>query len=257
MDVDCHPCASKQEQIVKIACGEQGLGRAVARSRRSRWCKGRSGVRGRTAPERRTVKLRYFASSCEKVSTKNSICGSRLATVRLSRSTVSCRPGGGTAELRCGVRRPILSCINKACAKGGRRAWHGGCFAREQCMWTHVCRRSHRSATRNPQLGGGRGLGGIPAEGRPHEQHALFGRCQCACTGLAGGPWRPPSLPHWTQQDFSKSVKSPCCLSPSCLSPRVVFHCHRVVRTPFIGALGGAVGFSIKLQMQKTKTLLT
>ena len=116
---------------------------------------------------------------------------------------------GGTAELRCGVRRPILSCINKACAKGGRRAWHGGCFAREQCMWTHVCRRSHRSATRNPQLGGGRGLGGIPAEGRPHEQHALFGRCQCACTGLAGGPWRPPSLPHWTQQEFSKSVKSP------------------------------------------------
>ena len=39
---------------------------------------------------------------------------------------------GGTPELRCGVRSPILSCINKACAKGGRRAWHGGCFAREQ-----------------------------------------------------------------------------------------------------------------------------
>ena len=37
MDVDCHPCASKQEQIVKFACGEQGLGRAVARSRRSSW----------------------------------------------------------------------------------------------------------------------------------------------------------------------------------------------------------------------------
>ena len=30
MDVDCHPCASKQEQIVKFACREQGLGRAVA-----------------------------------------------------------------------------------------------------------------------------------------------------------------------------------------------------------------------------------
>ena len=29
MDVDCHPCASKQEQIVKFACREQGLGRAV------------------------------------------------------------------------------------------------------------------------------------------------------------------------------------------------------------------------------------
>ena len=76
---------------MKFACSEQGLGRAVARSRRSSWCKGLNGVRGRTAPERRTVKLRYFASSCEKVSTKNSICGSRLATVRFSRSTVSCQ----------------------------------------------------------------------------------------------------------------------------------------------------------------------
>ena len=35
MDVDCHPCASKQEQIVKLACREQGLGRAVERSKRS------------------------------------------------------------------------------------------------------------------------------------------------------------------------------------------------------------------------------
>jgi hypothetical protein len=25
MDVDCHPCASKQEQIVKFACREQGF----------------------------------------------------------------------------------------------------------------------------------------------------------------------------------------------------------------------------------------
>ena len=31
MDVDCHPCASKQEQIVKFACREQGLaGRSSA-----------------------------------------------------------------------------------------------------------------------------------------------------------------------------------------------------------------------------------
>ena len=39
MDVDCHPCASKQEQIMKFAsaCREQGLGRAVERSKRSRW----------------------------------------------------------------------------------------------------------------------------------------------------------------------------------------------------------------------------
>ena len=37
MDVDCHPCASKQEQIVKLACREQGLGRAVERSKRSSW----------------------------------------------------------------------------------------------------------------------------------------------------------------------------------------------------------------------------
>ena len=143
-----------------------------------------------------------LASSCEKVSTKNSISGSRLGTFRFSQSTVSCRPGVVPQTLSCGVRRPYLSCINKACAKGGRRAWHGGCFAREQCQRAHLQSRRERSPTRNPQLGGGRGLGGIPAEGRPHEQHALFGRCQCACTGLTGGPWRPPSLPHWTQQDF-------------------------------------------------------
>ena len=37
MDVDCHPCASKQEQIVKLACREQGLGRAVERSKSSSW----------------------------------------------------------------------------------------------------------------------------------------------------------------------------------------------------------------------------
>ena len=35
MDVDCHPCASKQARIVKFACREQGLGRAVERSKRS------------------------------------------------------------------------------------------------------------------------------------------------------------------------------------------------------------------------------
>ena len=143
MDVDCHPCASKQEQIVKFACGEQGLGRAGERSKRSSWCKGRSGVRGRFATERRTVNSRYFASSCEKVSTKNSICGSTLGTFRFSRSKVFCRPRVGTPELRCGVRRHILSCINEAHQKSDRRAWHGGCFAREQCLRTHVCRRSH------------------------------------------------------------------------------------------------------------------
>ena len=37
MDVDCHPCASKQARIVKFACREQGLGRAVERSKRSSW----------------------------------------------------------------------------------------------------------------------------------------------------------------------------------------------------------------------------
>ena len=33
---------------------------------------------------------------------------------------------------------------------------------------------SEKSATRNPQLGGGRGLGGITAEGRPQERRPLF-----------------------------------------------------------------------------------
>jgi len=37
VDVDCNPCASKQARIVKFACREQGLGRAVDRSKRSSW----------------------------------------------------------------------------------------------------------------------------------------------------------------------------------------------------------------------------
>ena len=96
MDVDCHPCASKQEQIVNFACGEQGLGRAGERSKRRSWCKGRSGVRRRTAPGRRTVKLRYFASSCAKVATENSTSGSSLGTFSSSQRRSRGRHGSCT-----------------------------------------------------------------------------------------------------------------------------------------------------------------
>jgi len=84
MGVDCHPCASKQVQNVRFARRDQGLGRADRRgktsSELSSWCKVRSGVRGMCAHERRTVKSRCFASSCEEVPTENSICGSSLGT---------------------------------------------------------------------------------------------------------------------------------------------------------------------------------
>ena len=88
MDVDCHPSGSKQEQIVKFACGEQGLGRAVPRSRRSSWCKGRSGVRGRFAPERLTIKLRYSPSIWKQAAPQNSISNSILGIFSFSAKAV-------------------------------------------------------------------------------------------------------------------------------------------------------------------------
>ena len=74
MGVDCHPCASKQVQIVRFARREQGLGRVDRRGKPRSWCKVRSGVRGMCAHERRTVKSKCFASTCEEVPTENSIC---------------------------------------------------------------------------------------------------------------------------------------------------------------------------------------
>jgi hypothetical protein len=38
MDVDCHPCASKQMQNVRFARREQGLGRADRRGKKGSWC---------------------------------------------------------------------------------------------------------------------------------------------------------------------------------------------------------------------------
>ena len=113
---------------------------------------------------------------------------------QISPSKVFLPTRGGTPELRCGVRRPILSCINKARGKGDRRAWHGGCFAREQCQRAHLLSRSERSATRNPQLGGGRSLGGIRADGRPQEHPPLVDDVNVLVPIWPGGPWRPPSL---------------------------------------------------------------
>ena len=57
---------------MRFARREQGWGRVRRRCKSSSWRKVRGGVRGRTAPGRRTVKLRYFASSCAKVATENS-----------------------------------------------------------------------------------------------------------------------------------------------------------------------------------------
>jgi hypothetical protein len=57
---------------VRFARREQGWGRVRRHCKSSSWRKVRGGVRGRTAPGRRTVKLRYFASSCAKVATETS-----------------------------------------------------------------------------------------------------------------------------------------------------------------------------------------
>ena len=69
-----------------------------------------------------------------------------------------------TLALSCGFGSPIRVCFNEACAKGDRRAWHGGYFAREQCMWTHVCRRAVTGAP--PEIHSSEG-GGVWAEYLP------------------------------------------------------------------------------------------
>ena len=61
MDVDCHPCASKQEQIVKLACREQGLGRAVERSKRSSCERVEVGFEGGPHPDLRAELSTVYA----------------------------------------------------------------------------------------------------------------------------------------------------------------------------------------------------
>ena len=96
VDVDLHPCASKQVWIVIFARREQGWGRVRRRCKSSSWRKVRGGVRGRTAPGRRTVRLRYFASSCAKVATENSTSGSSLGTFSSSQRRSRGRHGSCT-----------------------------------------------------------------------------------------------------------------------------------------------------------------
>ena len=92
-----------------------------------------------------------------------------------------------TLALSCGFGSPIRVCFNEACAKGDRRAWHGGYFAREQCMWTHVCRRSHRSAP-------------LRAVG--------FGwrSCDCVCKRVSAGIVHVQSSPHAMRGDHFSGV---------------------------------------------------
>ena len=96
VDVDRHSCASKQVWIVRFARREQGWGRVRRRCKSSSWRKVRGGVRGRTAPGRRTVKLSYFASSCAKVATENSTSGSSLGTFSSSQRRSRGRHGSCT-----------------------------------------------------------------------------------------------------------------------------------------------------------------
>ena len=72
--------------------------------------------------------------------------------------------------------------------------------------------------TRNPSLGGGAGLGRNTCR-RPlsYEQanDLLLGDANlCACTGLAGGPRRPPRLPHRGRNRICIYVPQSPCVNP-------------------------------------------
>ena len=97
MDVDCHPFARKQEQIVKFACGEQGLGRAVERSKRSRLVKGSKWgsrvVRNRVADGKVEVLCTLTRGRSRRKT--RSVARHWALSAFLDRRfpTVSCRPG--------------------------------------------------------------------------------------------------------------------------------------------------------------------
>jgi len=88
MGVDWHPCASKQAQIVRIALCEQGSGEARRRCEIAAGVRGRGGVRGRFAPERLTIKLRYSPSIWKQAAPQNSISNSILGIFSFSAKAV-------------------------------------------------------------------------------------------------------------------------------------------------------------------------
>ena len=73
--------------------------------------------RGRIAPERRTVKLRCFTRSCEKMPTENSICVSSLGTSVGPRLDQDLPWGVGTGERTAGFRSPHLLRIDQTWTK--------------------------------------------------------------------------------------------------------------------------------------------
>ena len=88
MGVGWHPCASKQAQIVRIALCEQGSGEARRRCEIAAGVRGRGGVRGRFAPERLTIKLRYSPSIWKQAAPQNSIWNSILGIFSFSAKAV-------------------------------------------------------------------------------------------------------------------------------------------------------------------------
>ena len=114
MGVGWHPCASKQAQIVRIALCEQGSGEARRRCEIAAGVRGRGGVRGRFAPERLTIKLRYSPSIWKQAAPQNSISNSILGIFSFSAKAVEACGDACTCAIRCKFWVPLsyyLSCM--------------------------------------------------------------------------------------------------------------------------------------------------
>jgi hypothetical protein len=157
------------------------------------------------APERRTVKSRCFASSCEEVPTENSICGSSLGTFSFAQSPISAdkKSRGRSAEFR------------RSSAHFGKGQWS------MRLGWSPSTRAgllgtgamlpsSHAPLTcpprrRRPRTRRGRGLGGTPSLGRPRERRPLFGGVYVLVPIWLGAPrpaWRAILGLPWDVSDF-------------------------------------------------------
>ena len=88
--------------MVRIALCEQGSGEARRRCEIAAGVRGRGGVRGRFAPERLTIKLRYSPSIWKQAAPQNSISNSILGIFSFSAKAVEA----------CGDHIPVQSGAN-------------------------------------------------------------------------------------------------------------------------------------------------
>ena len=99
---------------MRIALCEQGSGEARRRCEIAAGVRGRGGVRGRFAPERLTIKLRYSPSIWKQAAPQNSIWNSILGIFSFSVKAVEACRDYGTCAIRCQFWVPLsyyLSCM--------------------------------------------------------------------------------------------------------------------------------------------------